>query len=720
MADNVVCLSPSAMIDAILAQGYPVVPIAPGTKYPGVYHPHLRSWRAMAEWQTYATTSLSRELIVRWSAWPCHSLGVPTGKVCGIDGDITHPALAAAVLSSAFRIFGRTPCIRIGNAPKFMLVYRAATPSAKRTSARYTVGDHQKQTVEVLGVGQQFVAFGTHPTTNRPYIWPERSILEVPVDDLPVVTTEQISEFLEEFEYLAEVFGGELVGAGAGGGEIGKDLIDQRGLIAEAMASLPEELAENYHDWVRVGMALKAALPEEAGLPLWEEFSARCEGKFDLGNAHDKWNSFHPTKIGAGTLYKLARDNGWSAEGVHTEAEDDFAAVGAFASIASEVGLAGENDALGTRWLTDYTGSDLPPRPWLLGHHLLRGQVTTLVAPGGVGKSTLALTWAAAIASGMNLSGATPHGTGSVWLINNEDDETELMRRFAAIRQHFAVDWDAVRGRIGIRGAGQKKFSVAERGSGGAVVAAKGLAGLIEYLQSHRVAAVIVDPLVSTHCASENDNGEMEAVMSIYRRIAAQANCAVCLVHHTSKPPGGSSEGFAGNANAGRGASAVVNAARISLTLFDMSEADAKRYGIGDAVRGRYVRLDDAKANLTLRSGAAQWYFRESVAIGNGEDVGVLKPVDLLDRSVQMGEDLLKLVVCIMQDSGRVEMPVEEALKVVREDPMYADQSRTTLRRGLLASLESPYQGAMSLLSYTRKEGGKVKDWLELQDTGLF
>jgi hypothetical protein len=38
------------------------------------------------------------------------------------------------------------------------------------------------------------------------------------------------------------------------------------------------------------------------------------------------------------------------------------------------------------------------------------------------------------------------------------------------------------------------------------------------------------------------------------------------------------------------------------------------------------VRLDDAKANLSLVSGAARWFKRVSVTIANGEEVGVLVP----------------------------------------------------------------------------------------------
>jgi hypothetical protein len=100
----------------------------------------------------------------------------------------------------------------------------------------------------------------------------------------------------------------------------------------------------------------------------------------------------------------------------------------------------------------------------------------------------------------------------------------------------------------------------------------------------------------------------------------------VLLVHHTSKPPQGASDSHAGNMNTARGASALVGVARVVQTLFSMSDADAEQYGVAKDERHLFLRLDDAKANLGLISGAAAWYRRHSVTIANGDEVGVMVP----------------------------------------------------------------------------------------------
>jgi hypothetical protein len=71
----------------------------------------------------------------------------------------------------------------------------------------------------------------------------------------------------------------------------------------------------------------------------------------------------------------------------------------------------------------------IPPRRWLFGYWLLRGEITALVAPGGIGKSTLTSALALSIASGREFLNKPLHeGAGTVWLWNLEDDHDELAR----------------------------------------------------------------------------------------------------------------------------------------------------------------------------------------------------------------------------------------------------------------------------------------------------
>ena len=272
----------------------------------------------------------------------------------------------------------------------------------------------------------------------------------------------------------------------------------------------------------------------------------------------------------------------------------------------------------------------LPRRRWLLGRTLLRSQLTLRVAPGGVGKSTLSLEEAVAVATGRELTGEPVHESAPAWVYNNEDDSDEMRRRLAAILQCWDVPLGEVRGgRLAMNSGADRPLLVAKADRAGNVVRLPDVDGCIEHIQRHAIGLLVVDPFVETHEVSENANEQIKAVAAMFRDIARQGACAVMLVHHTAKPPQGSSDGHAGNMNSARGASALTGVARVVQTLFGMSGKDAEACGVDEEDRHRYVRLDDAKANMGPPGMATRWFQREGIEIANGDEVGVLVPTRL-------------------------------------------------------------------------------------------
>jgi hypothetical protein len=65
----------------------------------------------------------------------------------------------------------------------------------------------------------------------------------------------------------------------------------------------------DYDSWVRIGLAIKGALGED-GWPLFEAWSGRAP-KNVRETTITAWQGLKPTRIGAGTLYKLALEAGW-------------------------------------------------------------------------------------------------------------------------------------------------------------------------------------------------------------------------------------------------------------------------------------------------------------------------------------------------------------------------------------------------------------------------
>lgn len=73
--------------------------------------------------------------------------------------------------------------------------------------------------------------------------------------------------------------------------------------IASLLSRLHPCRVDDYHEWIRVGMALYSYSP--ALLPLWDNWS-RQSTKYKPGECASKWSTFNPTRISINTLYYLA------------------------------------------------------------------------------------------------------------------------------------------------------------------------------------------------------------------------------------------------------------------------------------------------------------------------------------------------------------------------------------------------------------------------------
>ena len=113
------------------------------------------------------------EIIDQWSTqypnW--QSTSARCGEVVAIDCDILDKAVADEVRTEARRCFGKAFPTRVGNPPKFLMMCRTPQPFSKLRTGKYLQPDGGTSQVEVLCRGQQFIAFGIHPKTGKPYEW---------------------------------------------------------------------------------------------------------------------------------------------------------------------------------------------------------------------------------------------------------------------------------------------------------------------------------------------------------------------------------------------------------------------------------------------------------------------------------------------------------------------------------------------------------------------
>jgi hypothetical protein len=219
--------------------------------------------------------------------------------VAGIDCDIYDEDIAQKMTDYILETCGET-VYRIGKFPKVMIVYQAEKAGIRKRSSKHYDCGH----VEFWGYGEQFVAFGTHPDTQKPYYWPGilGDILDVPAAELPVLPEAKMQDIINHFQQLAEAAGYKIKAHEEKVREPATDYdpenpLDKKepiGVKAERCKAILTTIdADCGRDqWRNIGMSLHHEFRGSGeGFRLWDEWSAGGS-KYIATEMSVQWDSF--------------------------------------------------------------------------------------------------------------------------------------------------------------------------------------------------------------------------------------------------------------------------------------------------------------------------------------------------------------------------------------------------------------------------------------------
>jgi len=173
--------------------GYPIIPLRTNNaKIP-----------AISGWTSFKPSTDLNDFI---DQYPDCGAGILLGQnitdnhsLIAIDLDVYDEKKSSEMVQYCHKKFGESP-VREGEAPKKLMFYQLKGHTKKFTSKEAQDGSK----IEILSKGQHAVAFGIHPNTNCPYSWPNgTSILNVPINKLPIISIDQVLELLDKFHKLA-------------------------------------------------------------------------------------------------------------------------------------------------------------------------------------------------------------------------------------------------------------------------------------------------------------------------------------------------------------------------------------------------------------------------------------------------------------------------------------------------------------------------------------
>ncbi|MFH0996415.1 MAG: AAA family ATPase [Pseudomonadota bacterium] len=268
--------------------------------------------------------------------------------------------------------------------------------------------------------------------------------------------------------------------------------------------------------------------------------------------------------------------------------------------------------------ISDRLKSEPPPAEFIMNifgrPFLKKGIVSSIVAPGGTGKSFFAKRLIYMMASGDSWGPFTAPQKLKTLYLSGEDDSDDLDRRVWPIGngdfpEGFQVA--SVVGRVG---------PLMEFGPNGNPQVTKWRGWLKETILAHEgLDVLILDPMSKFYGLNENSNENANSFINMLQTLSLETGgINIVYIHHANKQS--VSENGIGKAT-GRGASAFRDGVRFELTLKDIDAADAKRFGIEGNLRS-YFKMDATKTNYSGEISAPVFFMKN-------QDTGVPEYIDL-------------------------------------------------------------------------------------------
>lgn len=303
----------------ICSNGFTIVPIYPhdSGKQGAGKRPIGKDWEK---------TVNSEARVDAWAEkYPTSGIGILTKNTPAVDIDILDKEASEYMANWVAMNIGLAPC-RIGKDPKKLFLFQCEETFTKVKSAVWEDDFGADHAVEILADGQQFVAFGIHPDTEKEYRWvgvdnPTNMFARL---DLEVITLDQAREIADEFDRYAKERGWSMKRRPINGSDA-VDVADEDDWAANAdirkwegdYITLREIVMkypnpENYDSWITVLSALQLSCNDQTeAKEIARDWSMQANN-YDDDAFEEKWEKGFSHKahklVTLGSIIKVVKD----------------------------------------------------------------------------------------------------------------------------------------------------------------------------------------------------------------------------------------------------------------------------------------------------------------------------------------------------------------------------------------------------------------------------
>lgn len=273
---------------------------------------------------------------------------------------------------------------------------------------------------------------------------------------------------------------------------------------------------------------------------------------------------------------------------------------------------------------------DKEPRPidWIFDGLLEKKIVGAIFATGGVGKTFLAIQFCSCLAAGVPFGPFRPVKPMKVLFIGGEDSEEIFHRRLYRTVPAMGLKNDTVtlqerhlRENLAIESLVGKDRFLTELDESGNPRTTNIYQQLQETIKAiGDLDLLVIDPKSRFDGLNENDNSHATFFVSKLEKLVTDHGITVLFSHHESKAQVKDGEV---KSSSGRGASALRDGVRWAISLGELGDKEAEKFGVKAA---EHIEVITTKTN-----NAKKWdqpkYFRRG-------DHGVLSPIDLYGERI--------------------------------------------------------------------------------------
>lgn len=425
-----------------------------------------------------------------------------------------------------------------------------------------------------------------HPVTGEPYRWMGpgswRNIPQMPADLLAFWLT------LMEPKTRS-----------ASGGETPSGM--GREDIEESLGPIKPE-AQGYDDWLHVGMALHHETSgDHVGLDIWDNWSA-SDGKnakynrYGRAELETKWAGFRLGLENPITLRTIAYLGGV------VDMSGEYEVLPELPPAIESRNPEPKRTILRVKPVDLDALTGTPPPPDVIVENLLLMDACGFVAPGGTGKTTLAIFEAIHIILGRPLWGRQICKPGRVLFLTAEDSRQIVETRLNLICKSLdltAIDLSIVADGFYIEDLSMVGMRLVGTAPDGAIRATKLVADIVGQYRDLDVSLVHLDPASLLGPGEQSGNDGMSELMRAARQIAGDVRAACQIVHHVAQvvARNGIQDQYAG-----RGGTAFADNSRGQRQLVRIKERayefDGRRYRMPDEITDDHLTEGDVLAIL--------------------------------------------------------------------------------------------------------------------------